>query len=119
MCEKRLLYRVEIRGVDGGWEIVDWVQGRFCKRGLRISRSVASGAAGKQTWKKKRGKILSFFFLQNTGLGQNRVGRRNQLRQCEAGWTAKSGELGRETKGRTRHNGTGLTFWSLNFTFKF
>jgi hypothetical protein len=25
-----------------------------------------------------------------------------------AGWTAKSGYLGRETKGRTRHDGTGL-----------
>jgi hypothetical protein len=47
--------------------------------------------------------------MQNNGLGQNRVGRRNQLKQREEGWTAKSGELGRETQGRTRHNWTGLS----------
>jgi hypothetical protein len=61
MRESRLLYRVEIRGVDEGWEIVDWVQEIFCKKkGVRISRSVANGAAGKRAWKKKRGKIVSF-----------------------------------------------------------
>jgi hypothetical protein len=57
---------------------------------------VASGAAESKLGRKIEEKILSSF--QNTGLGQNRVGRRNQLRQCKTGCAARNGELGRETE---------------------
>jgi hypothetical protein len=35
ICEAKFLYGVEIWGVQKGWEIIDKIQGKYCKRVLR------------------------------------------------------------------------------------
>jgi hypothetical protein len=48
-----------LNGVEsGGWEIVDAVQGRCCKKGLRTARSTATRAADRKLRREsRRGKI--------------------------------------------------------------
>lgn len=61
ICEMRFLNGVESWGVSGGWEIVDAVQGRCCKKGLRTARSTASRAADRKLRREsRRGKIMSY-----------------------------------------------------------
>jgi len=35
ICEAKLMYGVEIWGVKKGWEIIDKIQGKYCKQVLR------------------------------------------------------------------------------------
>jgi hypothetical protein len=45
ICVLRFLHGGETWGVSGGWEIVDTVCGRFCKKVFRTARSTTSRAA--------------------------------------------------------------------------
>jgi len=49
ICESRVLYGAEIWGIEGrGWEIVDRVQAKFCKKVFIIPRNAAMGTAESQ-----------------------------------------------------------------------
>lgn len=49
ICECRILYGAAIWGIEGrGWEIMDGVQAKFCKKVLRIPRNAAKGTAESQ-----------------------------------------------------------------------
>jgi hypothetical protein len=39
ICKSKLLYGAESWGIERGWEIVEGVQGNFCKKLLRILRN--------------------------------------------------------------------------------
>jgi hypothetical protein len=39
MCEPKVLYGAEIWGIESDWDIVEGVQGKFCKKLLRIFRN--------------------------------------------------------------------------------
>jgi hypothetical protein len=39
ISESRVIYEAESWGIERGWEIVEGVQGKFCKKLLRILRN--------------------------------------------------------------------------------
>jgi hypothetical protein len=44
-CDSSILDGAEIWGIEEGWKIVDGIQGKFCKKVLRIPRNAAKWAA--------------------------------------------------------------------------
>jgi hypothetical protein len=45
MCESRIMYCVEIMGLDEAWKEVDRIHGRFCKKLLGLPRCAANDVA--------------------------------------------------------------------------
>jgi hypothetical protein len=46
ISESRMVHGIEILGIKGGLEIVDYILWRYCKRVLRLAPSTVNGAAG-------------------------------------------------------------------------
>jgi hypothetical protein len=45
LCESRIMYGVELWGLDEAWKEVDRIHGRFCKKILGLPRCAANGMA--------------------------------------------------------------------------
>jgi len=60
ICEAKLLYGVEIWGVKKGWEIIDKIQGKYCKRVLRWTVGLFLWVAGRKREIWLLGKKLSW-----------------------------------------------------------
>jgi hypothetical protein len=43
LCESRIMYGVELWGLDEAWKEVDRIHGRFCKKILDLPRCAANG----------------------------------------------------------------------------
>jgi hypothetical protein len=60
LCESRMMYGVEMWGLEGGWKQIDNIHSRFCKVTLGMPRSAANNVAelelGRVT---RRGKVLN------------------------------------------------------------
>jgi hypothetical protein len=59
VCESRMIYGAEIRGLDEEWKETDIIHGRLCKKILGIPRFAANGVAEIQLARdSRRGKVL-------------------------------------------------------------
>jgi hypothetical protein len=45
LCKSRIMYGVEVWGLDEAWKEVDRIHGRFCKKILGLPRCTANGLA--------------------------------------------------------------------------
>jgi hypothetical protein len=60
LCESRMLYGVEIWGLEGGWKHIDRIHSKFCKVILGMPRSAANNVAELELGRvSRRGKVLS------------------------------------------------------------
>jgi hypothetical protein len=55
LCESRIMYGVELWGLDKAWKEVDRIYGRFCKKTLGLPRCAASGMAEMELGRDSRG----------------------------------------------------------------
>jgi hypothetical protein len=59
VCESRLIYGAEIWGLEDGWKEIYVIQGRLCKKVLRIPKPAANGIAKLEMGRdNRRGKVL-------------------------------------------------------------
>jgi hypothetical protein len=59
LCESRIVYGVELWGLDEAWKEVERIHGRFCKKILRLPRCVANGMAEMEVGRhSRRGKAM-------------------------------------------------------------
>ena len=59
ICESRMIFGIEILGIKGGWEIVDNIPGRFCKKMLTLPQSTVNDTAERGLGKgSRRGKFF-------------------------------------------------------------
>jgi hypothetical protein len=59
VCQSRLMYGAEIRGLDEGWKEIDIIHGRLCKKILGISGFAANGVTELELGRdSRRGKVL-------------------------------------------------------------
>jgi len=89
---------VENCRIDDGWEKEDGLQGKLCKKVLRIHRNLTQGAAdGEHGRQSEKGKMVSA--ATSTVLGSSRVRRKNQWdsatngRFDSLGWSEGKGNL--------------------------
>jgi hypothetical protein len=60
MCESRMIYGIEMWGLEGGWKQIDNIHSRFCKVTLGMPRSAANNAAELELGKvSRRGNVLN------------------------------------------------------------
>jgi hypothetical protein len=60
VCESRMMYGIEISGVEEGWKEIYKIHGRMCKKILGIPRFAANGVAELELGRdSRRGKVMS------------------------------------------------------------
>jgi hypothetical protein len=60
MCESRMMYGVQMWGLEGGWKQIDKIHSRFCKVTLGMPRSAANNVAELELGRvSRRGKVLN------------------------------------------------------------
>jgi hypothetical protein len=59
LCESRIMYGVELWGLDKAWKEVDRLHGRFCKKILGLPRCAANDVAEMELRRdSRRGKAM-------------------------------------------------------------